>query len=207
MKKHFRMIVGGRSSAYEGLTKYPRGIEILLKKAKVDGGFQKLLLRNPLAAAASIELSLQENERKILANTPKAVLNSKIQNTFVPKQQVRTFLTRKAPAMAALLLATTVVLTAGGGEPVPEGVTADDMVQYETEEATDKVAVLQSGLEQYKLEYGEYLSTEQWLAATWVAAESGEIVNYFLESLGLDPDDPEDNIPCPIEPEIHRFPM
>ena len=40
-----------------------------------------------------------------------------------------------------------------------------------------------------------------------VAAESGEIVNYFLESLGLDPDDPEDNIPCPIEPEIHRFPM
>lgn len=162
MEKHFR------SSAYEGLTKYPRGIEILLKKAKVDGDFQKLLLRNPLAAAASIELSLQENERKILANTPKAVLNSMIQNTFVPKQQVRTFLTRKAPAMAALLLATTVVLTAGGGGPVPEGVTADDMVQYETEEATDKVAVLQSGLEQYKLEYGEYLSTEQWLAATWV---------------------------------------
>jgi hypothetical protein len=32
MEKHFRTIVGGRSAAYEGLKKYPGGIEILLEK-------------------------------------------------------------------------------------------------------------------------------------------------------------------------------
>jgi hypothetical protein len=226
MEKSFPTIVGGRSAAYEGLKMYPRGIEVLQKKAKVDEKFRRFVLKDPLLAAASIELTLQENEKKILASTPKSVLRNMIQNTFVPKQQIRTFLTQKAPVMLTLLLASTVILPAGAGS---EGVTADDMVQYEFEEATDKMAVLQSALQQYKLEHGRYPSTEQWLAETnplasyvgtnnlfdpWkrkfhyqaVRNQAGEVVNYFLESLGLDPEDSGDNIPCPIESEMHRFP-
>lgn len=228
MEKHFRTIVGGRSAAYEGLKKYPRGIEILLKKANVDTKFQELFLQDPLAAADSIELTLQENERKILVNTPKSVLKSMIQNTFVPKQQIKTFLTQKAPAMLALVIASTAILSAGDLDAT-KGITADEIIEYEMEEATDKMAVLQSALEQYKFDNGEYLSTEQWLAVTnplesyvettylfdpWkrkfhygaVKSNAGEIGNYYLESLGLDPEDPEDNIPCPIESEMHRFP-
>ncbi|UCF97728.1 MAG: type II secretion system protein GspG [Spirochaetaceae bacterium] len=227
MDKHLRTIVGGRSTAYEGRKDFPRGIEILLKKAKVDPAFQDLLLQDPVAAAESIELTLQENEKRILVNTPEAVLKSTIKKTFVPKQHIRTFLNQKAPAMLALVLATTVILSASGGS---EGITADDMIAYEMEEATDKMAVLQSALEQYKTDHGQYPSNEQWLEATnpleryvgtnylfdpWkrkfhyegVQGKSGKVTNYYLESLGLDPDDPEDNIPCPIVTDAHRFPL
>ncbi len=114
MDKYFRTIVGGRSTAYQGLKNFPRGIEILLKKVKVDHQFQ------------------------------------------------------------------------------------------------------------------EYTSTEQWLATTnpleryiktaylfdpWkrkfhyegVKDDAGTVTGYRLESLGSDTEDPQDNISCPIEPDIHRF--
>ena len=35
--------------------------------------------------------------------------------------------------------------------------------------------------------------------------EMGEIVNYKLESLGLDKESSDDNIPCPIATDEHRF--
>ena len=78
MNRHFRTIVGGRSTAYQGLKNFPRGIEILLKKAKVDRQFRKMLLQDPINAARSIELNLQDNETRILANIPKSVLNTMI---------------------------------------------------------------------------------------------------------------------------------
>jgi hypothetical protein len=129
--------------------------------------------------------------------------------------------------MLALVLATTVILSASGGS---DGITADDMIAYEMEEATDKLAVLQIALEQYRADHGQYLSNEQWLGATnpleryvgtnylfdpWkrkfhyegVKEKSGKVTNYYLESLGLNSDNPEDNIPCPIESDNHQFPL
>lgn len=133
------------------------------------------------------------------------------------------FLTQKAPVLLALLMASAVVLNTASSE----GETADEMVEYGVEEATDKMAVLQSVLEKYKSDQGEYPSTKQWLEDTnplkkyietnylfdpWkrkfnyngIADQSGKITDYFLESLGLDPDDLGDNIPCPDF--THRFP-
>jgi hypothetical protein len=230
MSKQFHTSESDSSAAYEELKKYPRGIEILLKKAKVDPVFRALVLQDPRTAADSIELNLKENERMILDNTPKSVLKSMIQNTFVPKQHLKTFLTQKAPAMLALLLSSTVILNAGDANASGTmGVDAEEIIQYEMERATDNMAIIQSALEQYKTDRGEYPSTEQWLAETnplesyvgtsglfdpWkrkfhyegVKDDSGKTVNYYLESLGLDPEFSEDNIPCPIEPELHRFP-
>jgi hypothetical protein len=148
-----------------------------------------------------------------------------IQNTFVPKQQIKAFLTQKAPAMLALVLASTVILTGSG---VQKGITADEIIEYEIEDATEKMAIIQDALVQYRNEHGGYPSTEQWLAATnplekyieitylfdpWkrkfhyegVKDDAGTVTGYRLESLGSDTEDPQDNISCPIEPDIHRF--
>ncbi len=78
-----------------------------------------------------------------------------IQNTFVPKQQIKAFLTQKAPAMLALVLASTVILTGSG---VQKGITADEIIEYEIEDATEKMAIIQNALEQYRNEHGGYPS-------------------------------------------------
>ena len=61
-----RTIVGGRSAAYRILRNFPRGMEILLKKAKVDAVFQELLMEDPIMAASEIDLDLTPSEKKIL---------------------------------------------------------------------------------------------------------------------------------------------
>ncbi len=115
MKDGFKTIVGGRSAEYRDRNNFPRGIEILLKKAKVDVEFQKLFLENPLAAAGSIDLDLKESEKKVLKNTLKPVLKTMINSTFVPKHHVKTFLTAKTAAMIALVLASIVTVPAHAG--------------------------------------------------------------------------------------------
>ena len=45
MKDKLRTIVGGRSTEHSEQNNFPRGIEILLKKAKVDLDFQKIFLK------------------------------------------------------------------------------------------------------------------------------------------------------------------
>lgn len=163
--------------------------------------------------------------KQIAAQQHSVYTKTMIQNTFVPKQQIKAFLTQKAPAMLALVLASTVILTGSG---VQKGITADEIIEYEIEDATEKMAIIQNALEQYRNEHGGYPSTEQWLAATnpleryiettylfdpWkrkfhyegVKDDAGTVTGYRLESLGSDTEDPQDNISCPIEPDIHRF--
>ena len=83
MKKGFKTIVGGRSASYQSPGSYPRGIEILLKKAKVDLEFRRLFLQDPPAAARAIELDVSDNEKNILLNTPGDVIGKMVENTFV----------------------------------------------------------------------------------------------------------------------------
>ena len=73
MNDERRTIVGGRSRSDLLVSNFPRGIEILLKKASVDSGFYTLLLQNPLRAARSIELDLKPVEIDILNNTDKHI--------------------------------------------------------------------------------------------------------------------------------------
>ena len=163
MNNSFRTIVGGRSSEQHDRNNFPRGIEILLKKAKVDMRFKILLLKNPLKAAKSIDLNLKENEKKIIENTPKSILEIMIQNTFVPKHHVKTFLTAKTAAMLALILTSTTLTPLYGGS---KGVEADEIVHEDyIQVAEERMGVVQDALEQLKRDQGAYPSTEEWLSA------------------------------------------
>jgi len=229
MKNRFKTIVGGRSQEYHDLNNFPRGIEILLKKAKVDIQFQTLFLENPLAAAKSIDLDLKENEKKILTNTLKPVLKTMIKNTFVPKHHVKTFLTAKTAAMITLILASTVLVPSyAGGTKGVEAEPLEAKVESSLFQLTkERMAAIQDALEQYKHDHGTYPSTEEWLKTQntlsdyittsylydpWnqkfhyeVVMEKGKIVNYKLECLGEDIQESYDNIPCPIDTDKHRF--
>ena len=160
----------------------------------------------------------------ILAHTSKSVLQTMIQNTHVPKQHIKTFLTQRAPAMLALVLASSIALTGGG----TKGITAEEMIEYEQEYATEKMAIIQNALEHFREDHGGYTSTAQWLEVTnplagyaettvlfdpWkrkfhyegVQDAVGTVIGHRLESLGSDTENPEDNIPCPFEPDAHSF--
>jgi type II secretory pathway pseudopilin PulG len=225
MNSGFRTIVGGRSSEHHDRNNFPRGIEILLKKAKVDTQFKKVLLRSPLEAAKSIELNLKENEKKILENTPKPLLETMIENTFVPKHHVRTFLTAKTAAMLALVLASTVVVPSYANATKGERAVMEEKVSlYQLTE--ERMAAIQNALEQYKQDNGAYRSTDKWLSTSnpldgyiitsylydplnqkfhyEAVLEEDKIVSYKLESLGAGSES-NDNISCPIDTEEHRF--
>jgi hypothetical protein len=235
MKDKLRTIVGGRSREHSERNNFPRGIEILLKKAKVDIDFQKVFLEDPLAAAESIELKLEENEKKILSHTLKPVLKTMIDRTFVPKDHTNLFLTAKTAAMIALVFASTAV--ARQANPMEMGATAryesqEDMRPQLDRQPTDRqitrqrMRAVQEALERFKKSYGTYPSTKLWLNGnplsefvetytlydTWyrklhyeAVTENEVIVNYKLESLGEDENISKDNIRCPINSRKHSF--
>ena len=66
MNKNERTIVGGRSMGHPWSVDAPRGIEILLKKAKVDNEFRERFLEEPLATTEALGLKLSKNEKLIL---------------------------------------------------------------------------------------------------------------------------------------------
>ena len=223
MGTSFRTIVGGRSDGYDASRDFPRGIEVLLKKARVDPSFRELLLDDPIAAADSIELVLSDSERSILVNTTRAVLKVMIGNTFVPRHHRNSFLTQKAPALLILVMASAAALPVWGAA----GISPDDP-RFMTR-AAEGMELIQSALEAYKIENGKYPATDHWLRSEhplqkyvepsrlidpWgrkfhyegVTDGSGEVVNYRLESLGPRTEDPRDNIPCPKGGDLHRFP-
>ncbi len=221
--KH-RTIVGGRSRSDRLVGDFPRGIEILLKKASVDPMFCQFLLQDPLNAAQSIALDLKPVEINILTNTSISVLQRMITNIHVPKQHIKTFRTGKITAILALVLSTTVVmpaLAAGGIEELPsQGIEQEEL-------ARNRMAAVQEALEAYRKEHGTYPETRTWyeipgplaeyfplseIYDPWkrrfhynAVKEKGEIVNYKLESLRLDIETFNDNIPCPIATDEQRF--
>jgi len=224
MEEKRRTIVGGRSRGNRLLGNFPRSIEILLKKAKVDEAFRECVLRDPLAAAASIELELSEQEIITLKNIPQSMLITIIENTPVPKQYVTTFRTAQKAAVLVLLLGTTAVIPAVTATGVEEGPTFS-AEQFDV--ARERMAAVQAALEVYKSEQGRYPTTEEWqeninplsgyvpnsdLYDPWHRKfhyedykEGGAVVNYRLESIGLDINSPVDNIPCPTDTGMHLF--
>ena len=90
--------------------KVPRGIEVLLKKAAIDPEFRELLLNDPEAAAKSIALELAPVEQAMLKTMPAEQLAVIINQTEVPQQQRRVFLSKSGAAMLALLAALAAVV-------------------------------------------------------------------------------------------------
>ncbi|UCF97731.1 MAG: type II secretion system protein GspG [Spirochaetaceae bacterium] len=222
--KDLRTIVGGRSRSNRLVGEFPRGIEILLKKARVDVSFRERLLKDPLSAAASISLVLTEQEVSILRNTPRSLVAMMVSNTRVLKQHVPIFKTAKTAAVLALALGTTAVVPslASAGIEEPPSASIEQL-----ELARQRMAAIQDALEVFRNDNGRYPTTTEWLEAVnplsdyiqvrdlydpwdrkfhYQAVEVGNsIVSYRLESLGLDTESAYDNIPCPIATEDHSF--
>lgn len=257
MGSKFKTIVGGRSKASYLNTPFSKGIEILLKKGKVDNIFKDLLIKDPLLAASSIELKLTENEEKVIKSIPKSILRNIINNIFVEKQHRKTFLKKNAAVIFALLISTGTIntLIADNDEVLlpPDDVIKevniekmdliihnkaaipfDDFEIEAIEVPIEKIDIniinmnnIQFALEEYKKDNETYPSTELWeseinpileyiqthyLYDPWgrkyhyeAVIENGIIINYLLESYGADLENPDDNIPCAINPELHSF--
>jgi hypothetical protein len=232
MKEAFKTIVGGRSANSSLSGSFPRGIEILLKKAAVDQDFEEVLLRSPDEAAQLISLELEASEKNILAHTPKNALQAMIRHTHVHRGQVQAFRTMSASLMLAALVAMSSVSCDSTGSDIKnDGGSAPfdvPQVQDGIRVSTARMQTIQAALEQYKEDHdGEYLSTTEWedsnnplkeyvntveLYDAWNsrfhyegAEQDGHLSNYRLESYGPDGVDSDDDIPCPIEPEKHSW--
>lgn len=94
---------------------FPRGLEVLLKKAAVDPAFRRLLMDRRDAAAGEIELSLSSAEAAMLRAMPQPQLEAIIDRTEVPEASRRAFLGRAAAAMLAALGAVAGEVSAGTG--------------------------------------------------------------------------------------------
>ena len=84
-----------------------RGVDVLLKKAAVDGAFRKLLLEKRAAAAEAIGLELDAAEAALLEAVPESHLAAVIARTTVSPKIRPPFLGYAAGVMLAALGATT----------------------------------------------------------------------------------------------------
>ena len=210
-----------------GLHDHPRGIEILLKKAQADSDFRKRFLVNPVSAAGSIELDLSDAERSVLSHTPRSTLETMIENTSIPERFVPIFRRASVATSLVALTACSVIMplaavASAGMEESPYDYAEPAYV------AEEQMTVIQEGLAWYHSDHGTYPTTDEWaeqdnpldgyierimIFDPWhnrfhyegIVVDS-VVVGYRLESLGENPDSPDDNIPCPIDPELHSFP-
>jgi len=81
----------------------PRGIEVLIKKAKVDPAFGELLLHKRAEAAREIGLRLDPAEAMMLNGVPEAQLEAIIERTRVSPRLRKAFAGRAAAVMLAAL--------------------------------------------------------------------------------------------------------
>lgn len=220
----FRTIVGGRASGGASSGQFPRGIELLLKKAKADSEFYRFFVDAPLAAARTLEVELTPTEARILEAMPRGTLETAVLHTAIPVEHVpliRSARTSAALAMALAFIATAPVAASAGQMESPA------VIEESVQVVVDRLRALQEGLDNYREAHGEYPSTLQWLTSDhplegWVpraylfdpwyrpfryegVISGGQVVGYRLQSLGPDPDDPDDNVPPPIDPDRHSF--
>jgi len=77
-------------------------MEILLKKAALESEFRRLVMKDPLAAAASIELPLTESEQRVLRDITVEQLESTIAHSVIaPGEEEALHLPRGSEILAA----------------------------------------------------------------------------------------------------------
>ena len=137
-----RTIVGGRPPSRGGdMSGIPRGIEVMLRKAKVDDAFREAFLADPMAAAKTIDLDLAETERAILSAVPAATLADMVDRIEVLEEHRSVFKGRTAAAMLSLVAATFAVgcsdpMIAPGGCVVRDDPVIEDEPAVGTSENT-----------------------------------------------------------------------
>lgn len=221
----FRTIVGGRSSGPSNALSFPRGIELLLKKAKADPDFNAVFLENPVSAARLVSLELSETEQKILASMSAASLEIAVKHTRLSEEHIGLF---RSARTATALLAAFSVMVALPPQAAAAGAREEPYAMQDSKGiAVERMAAIQEVLEEYRKIHGEYPSTLQWMTDNnpldgWLPragifdpwyqrfryegiVSGGRIVNYRLESAGIDLVSPDDNVGCPIDPQLHSF--
>ena len=217
MRDGFKTIVGGRSTDNRPTGSSPHGIEVLLKKASVDGDFANVLFQSPEEAARLISLDLQDSEKRILLNTPRGTLQSMIRHTTVKRQQLTAFKTMSAALMLAAVVAASSLGTACDSDCSTAGTKG---IRPDDEMANCKVQMitLQAAIETYYAEHNAFVSTADWngpenpvneYLRTPIAPDpwgnpyhyegieqDGRVVDYHLESYGPDGVDSNDDLEC-----------
>lgn len=115
-------IVGGRPPGRgKEVGDIPRGIEVLVKKASVDGAFRRLLMERRARAAGEIGLKLEASEVAMLNAAPAAQLEAIIDGTKVSSKQRAVFVGKAA----ALMLAALTTLGCGDDNVQTKGIQPD----------------------------------------------------------------------------------
>lgn len=221
-----RTIVGGRSDRHRSARSFPRGIEILLKKAKADPKFRLTFLSEPLMAAQELGLDLTPTETSILRNMPRSGLEDAVSHTKVATVQLP--LLRTAATAAALFSAGSLLVAAEGDAGETMGIEENPYsVQDSKVVVSQRLMAIQEALESYRDTHGEYPSTLHWVTENdpleglvphsylydaWYQPfhyegliEDGRVVGYRIESVGADLEHVGDDLRCPIDPELHSF--
>ncbi|HUV65882.1 MAG TPA: hypothetical protein VMW24_18450 [Sedimentisphaerales bacterium] len=93
----------------QNLGSFPRGIEVLVKKASVAPEFRQLLLAKRAKAACEIGLELTEAEQKMLSSMPAQQLEKIIDNVRVDAKHRSVFLGSVGKLMLATVVATAAI--------------------------------------------------------------------------------------------------
>jgi len=111
---------------------FPRGVEVLIKKAAVDADFRRVLLKERDGAADRIGLVLEDGEIEILNAIPAKQLEAVVSNTRVPSNMLKAFRGYAAAAMlAALGLGIQgCIPVAGGARPDTPGAGPDGREEF-----------------------------------------------------------------------------
>ncbi|TVQ35892.1 MAG: hypothetical protein EA384_15355 [Spirochaetaceae bacterium] len=220
----FRTIVGARTSGGAASAGFPRGIELLLKKAKADPEFRGYFVVDPVGAAARLGMQLGETESRILRSMPVTTLETAVDHVRLAQEHLpilRAASTVAAMAVALTFIVATPTLSVTGVE-APERVFEEAAI-----ESRERLAAVQEALESYHRTHGEYPSTLEWITAEhplegWLPhsylfdawdqplryegqISDGKISGYRLESMGEPPHEDAYRLLCPVNPERHAF--
>lgn len=149
---------------------FPRGVEVLIKKAAVDAEFRRLLLDKRAEAAALIGLKLDPAEACMLAGVPEAQLESTIARTKVNERQRPIFLGTAAALMLAAL-----GTARGADEPPPPGGISPDRPLSETQ------AVLKEALREHQ-DAKKHKDAERLLLTSWL--QRGKLMRALVSLKG-----------------------
>jgi hypothetical protein len=106
---------------------FPRGVDVLIKKAAVDADFRQVLLKERDGAADRIGLVLEPGEIEILRAIPAKQLEAVVTSTKVPSGMLKAF---RGYAAAAMLAIQGCIPVAGGARPDTPGTGPNDREEF-----------------------------------------------------------------------------
>ncbi|MDQ7825028.1 MAG: hypothetical protein RDV48_19665 [Candidatus Eremiobacteraeota bacterium] len=121
-----RTIVGGRPPEKEkALSGLPQGIQKLIIASSMNEEFKDRLMKDPMAAASYLGVTLAPSEQAILAAVPKSQLVTMIDHMKVPSIPRRQFIKNSAASLALAAAASLGFTTDALGQVICTGISPD----------------------------------------------------------------------------------